>query len=85
MFAVFSVRTREGALVSQFMGRFVHVFDLAGNFVKAIELDTDVVAIAVHEDSSVLYALRHDPHPAVLRYSLAGVLPNSSEDRRRAD
>ncbi len=81
VFAVFSGRTREGALGSQFMGRFVHVFDWAGNFVKAIELDTDVVAIAVHEDSSVLYALRHDPLPAVLRYSLAGVLPNSSEDR----
>ena len=85
VFSVFSGRTREGALGSQFMGRFIHVFDWAGNFVKVIELDTDVVAIAVHEDSSVLYALRHDPHPAVLRYSLAGVLPNSSEDRRRAD
>ena len=79
VFAVFSGRTREGALGSQFMGRFVHVFDWEGNFVKAIALGADVVAIAVHEDSSVLYALRHDPLPAVLRYSLAGVLPNSSE------
>ena len=85
VFAVFSGRTREGALGSHFMGRFVHVFDWEGNFVKAIALDADVVAIAVHEDSSALYALRHDPHPAVLRYSLAGVLPNSSEDRQRAD
>ena len=85
VFALFSGRTREGAMGRHYMGRFVHVFDWAGNFVKAIELDADVVTIAVDEDSNVLYGVRHDPHPAIVRYSLAGVLDRGSRDRTLAD
>ena len=68
-----------------YMGRFVHVFDWAGNFVKAIELDADVVTIAVDENSNVLYAVRHDPYPAILRYPLTGVLERGGRDRTLAD
>lgn len=85
VFALFSGRTREGAMGRHYMGRFVHVFDWAGNFVKAIELDADVVTIAVDETSSVLYAVRHDPYPAILRYSLTDVLERGSRDRTLAD
>ena len=86
VFALFSGRTREGATNgTAVMGRFVHVFDWSGNFVKAIELDADVVTIAVDEGSNVLYGVRHNPHPAIVRYSLAGVLERGSRDRMLAD
>ncbi len=57
------------------MGRFVHVFDWEGNFVTAIQLDTDVAAITVDQDEGVLYGIRHLPYPAIVRYSLADAFP----------
>ncbi len=75
LFALFSGRTREGGKGRAYMGRFVHVFDWDGNFVMAIQLDTDVAAITVDEDERVLYAIRHLPYPAIVRYSLADGLP----------
>ncbi|MCZ6917103.1 MAG: BF3164 family lipoprotein [Gemmatimonadetes bacterium] len=75
LFALFSGRTREGGNGQAYMGRFVHVFDWEGNFVTAIQLDTHVAAITVDQDERVLYAIRHLPYPAIVRYSLAGALP----------
>lgn len=87
LFALFSGRTREGSSRgTQIMGRFVHVFDWNGNFKKAIQLDTDVIAIAVDESSNWLYGLRHNPHPAIVRYSLDdALLGDTPSAARRAD
>lgn len=82
VFALFSGRTREGASGRHYLGRFVHVFDWQGTFIQAIELDADVIAIAVDEDSRVLYGLRHDPHPAIVRFRLEGVLAVEPSDRK---
>ena len=75
LFALFSGRTREGGRGQASMGRFVHVFDWEGNFVTAIQLDTDVAAITVDQDEGVLYGIRHLPYPAIVRYSLADAFP----------
>ncbi len=59
------------------MGETVHVFDWDGNFVRAIQLDGDVVAITVDHDEGVLYGIRHLPTPAIVRYSLTDAIPAS--------
>ena len=60
-------RTREeyGSLRVVF-GTVVHVFDWAGNFVKALELDEEILGLTVDPQTGLLYGLRHDPEPAVV-------------------
>lgn len=48
----------------------LHVFDWEGNFQRALELDTDVLALDLPVDEMALYAIRHDPSPAIVRFSL---------------
>ncbi len=76
IYALFSGRTRAGFPGAANFGRFVHVFDWTGNFELAFELDAAVLTIAVDEDGHSLYATRHEPEPAVLRYTVR-VLPSS--------
>jgi hypothetical protein len=75
LFALFSGRIRHAYRNRAIFGDFVHVFGWNGVFQKALQLDTSVITIAVDEDASVLYAVRHDPEPGVVRYSLTGVVP----------
>lgn len=67
IYALFSGRTMEeyGSLRVVF-GTVVHVFDWAGNFVKALELDEEILGLTVDPQTGVLYGLRHDPEPAVV-------------------
>jgi hypothetical protein len=51
-------------------GRCLHLFDWQGGFTAAFALDTDVLAIASDPDGQFVYALRHDPVPAVVRFAL---------------
>jgi len=51
-------------------GSCVHVFDWDGTFEAALRLSGDVIAIAVTEDGSAIYALRHEPRPALVRFDL---------------
>jgi hypothetical protein len=71
VFALFSGRTREGFPQRAYLASHVHVFDWSGQFIYALRLDSDVAAIAVDERASLLYAVRHEPIPAVMCYRLA--------------
>jgi TolB-like protein len=77
IYALFSGRTREGFPKSAYQGRFVHVFDWQGNFVRALQADADLISVALDRDGRVLYAVRHEPTPAILRYNLG---THSNED-----
>ena len=70
IYALFSGRTRAGFPGTANFGRFVHVFDWNGSFEHAFELDATVLTIAVDENELFLYATRHEPEPAVLRYTV---------------
>lgn len=72
IYALFSGRTREGYPKSAFQGRFIHVFDWDGRFELALELAAGIVGIAVDEGAGAIYAIRHDPTPAVVQYPLSG-------------
>lgn len=75
IFALFSGRTREGFPGRANFARFVHIFNWDGTFQKALRLDHDVLSIAVDRESTTLYAVTHDPTPAILRYALSDLLP----------
>jgi hypothetical protein len=49
-------------------GDRLHVFDWDGRFLGEQRLDADVLAIAVAEQGDLVYALRHEPEPAVVVY-----------------
>jgi hypothetical protein len=70
IYALFSGRTREGFHGDAVFGRYVHVYDWNGELQKVLRLDADVIAVAVDPADRVLYALRHDPTPAVLAYAI---------------
>ena len=48
----------------------VFAFDWAGNFLKAYQLDTDVIAINLAPSGKSLFAVRHYPSPAILKAEL---------------
>lgn len=68
IYALFSGRTRAGFPGRANYGEYVHVFNWEGEFLEALHLDADVLAITVDEQEGALYAVRHLPVPAVLRY-----------------
>jgi hypothetical protein len=74
LLALFSGRTRRGFRNRASFGGFVHVFDWSGTFQRALQLDTSVITIAVDEQASVLYAVRHDPEPAIVRFPLGSAV-----------
>jgi hypothetical protein len=51
-------------------GDCIQVFGWDGTYRQSLRLDGDVIAIAVTEDGSALYALRHEPRPALVRFDL---------------
>jgi len=70
IYALFSGRTlQEHGSARVVFGTFVHVFDWAGNFVKALELDEEIMGLTVDPQTGVLYGLRHDPEPAVVVFN----------------
>lgn len=70
IYGLFSGRLRGPSEGRGPFGRHIHVFDWEGRLLRVWRLDTDAVAIAVSADEDVLYAARHEPTPAVLRYEL---------------
>jgi hypothetical protein len=70
IFGLFSGRAvaRSGQRAS--FGDCIHVFGWDGTFERGLRLDGDVIAIAVSEDESAIYALRHEPRPALVRFDL---------------
>ena len=68
--ALFSGRSRAEYEADAGFGDQLHLFDWTGRLTGAYRLDADVLAIAVDEAGGFVYALRHDPVPAVVRYRL---------------
>lgn len=70
-FALYSGRTREAFPGRANYGSTIHVFDWNGVLMESYELDADVISIALGEEDGILYAVRHDPVPAVVMYDLS--------------
>jgi hypothetical protein len=51
-------------------GDIVYVFDWEGRVTGVLKLDALAIAMAVDPDASTLYAIRLEPQPAIVRYSL---------------
>lgn len=70
IYALFSGRTREGFGSRAPFGQYIHVFDWDGKLREVLRVDTDLLALGISDDGRTLYAIRHDPTPALLAYSL---------------
>lgn len=68
--ALFSGRYRRAFGQRAVFGACLHVFRWDGTLETAFRLDTDVLAIAMADEGRIVYALRHDPVPAIVRFSL---------------
>jgi hypothetical protein len=73
IFALFSGRSYATFGRRTSFGDCVHVFGWDGTFEQAFRLDGAVIAIALSDDGSALYALRHEPRPALVRFELPAV------------
>lgn len=72
IYGLFSGRTRGGWEDGRAaLGRHVHVFRRSGELEEVLELDADAIALAVDPEAGWLFAARHLPTPAVLRYPLS--------------
>lgn len=70
IYVLFSGRTREAFGGGSSLGRFVHVYDWNGELKRVLELDEAVLSLSVSPDLKSLYAVRHDPEPAILAFPL---------------
>lgn len=70
IYALFSGKTRGEAGANTFFGREVHVFDWSGELVERLLLDEIAFTMAIAPDGRHLFAVRHDPEPAIARYVL---------------
>jgi hypothetical protein len=70
LYALYSGVTRGERPGKASFGGEVHVFDWDGRLRARYALDALALGIAVAPDGRTLYAIRHDPEPAVLRYPL---------------
>ena len=68
--ALYSGRTRSAYPGRANYAEYVHEFSWAGELRAIHRLDADVITIAWSEPDRKLYAVRHDPVPAILVYSL---------------
>lgn len=72
VYALYSGVTRGERPGRANFGQQVHVFGWEGTLRRVMQLDQPVLGIAVTNDGQTMYAVRHDPEPAVLRYRLPG-------------
>jgi hypothetical protein len=70
LYALYSGHTRAERPGRANFGQQVHVFTWEGTLQRVIPLDQPVLGIAVTDNGHTMYAVRHDPEPAVLRYTL---------------
>jgi hypothetical protein len=68
--ALYSGRTRDAFPGRANYGSTIHEFSWDGRLRAVYELDSDVISIAWSEEDLLLYAVRHDPEPGVVVYSL---------------
>ena len=70
IYTLYSGKSRETHGNKASLGEFLHVFDWNGVLLSAHQLDAPAVSITVDPSGHQLFALRHEPLPAVLRYEL---------------
>lgn len=70
IYALFSGRTRQNAPGRAYAGSAVHVFGWDGKLKRVIEVDRDLVSIAIDATGRSLYGVATDPEPAVVVYLL---------------
>lgn len=71
LYALYSGATRGERPGKASFGSEVHVFGWNGRLRARYALDAPALGIAVDPSGRTLYAVRHDPTPAVLQYPLA--------------
>jgi hypothetical protein len=70
LYALYSGHTRGERPGRANFGRQVHVYRWDGTLHRVVHLDQPVLGIAVSADGRTMFAVRHDPEPAILRYHL---------------
>ena len=70
IYALFSGQLAASAGSTSFYGREIHVFDWSGELLHRLPLDEPAFTIAVDPAGTRLYAIRHDPAPAIIRYQI---------------
>lgn len=70
IFALYSGRNHLEAPGAAPYGAVVEELDWAGSRLRTFGLDRDAVAIAVDSSGQALYAVVHEPLPAIVRYAL---------------
>ena len=70
IYALYSGKTRGEAPGVASRGRAVHVFDWSGRLRGTWPLDSSVMGVATDPAGRTLYAVRNDPEPAVVAYTI---------------
>jgi len=68
--ALYSGRTRASHPGAANYGSQIHAFNWEGELEAVHHLDHDLIAIAWSERDRLVYAITHDPEPAILAYGL---------------
>lgn len=78
VYALFSGRDGQAFGQRATFGTCIHRFNWDGIDRGSFRLETEVISIAVDDSSKTLYAIRHAPTPAILRYDMSGALDSLS-------
>jgi hypothetical protein len=70
IYALFSGRTRESFKQASSFARYLHVYDWRGEFKRAYQFDSDILAIGLSPDRTLLYGIRHEPEPAIMAFPI---------------
>lgn len=60
--------------VDAYNASYLHVFAWDGTFVKAIQLDEPIVAMALHRQTQTMYGVRFRPEPVLVSFDLSAAL-----------
>lgn len=70
VYALFSGRRYGDFKARSSFARHVHVYSWTGRLLAVLALDADVLDLAIDPDERWLYAVKHDPIPRVVAYSI---------------
>lgn len=70
VYALFSGRRYGDFKARASFARHVHVYSWTGRLLAVLALDADVLDFAIDADERWLYAVKHDPFPGVVAYSI---------------
>lgn len=85
VYALFSGRTRRAFPGAANQGEYVHVYDWDASLLEVYRLDRPAVAITADREGGGLFAVRHTPEPAVVRYALPRDVREAREPPARLD